>query len=54
MNVSRNPGIPGQLRQNLPEIVRVLVMMAVVGTFAFEFEVTLPLGVGLAGKAVVG
>jgi MFS family permease len=40
---------PGQLRQgltyvrNLPGIVRVLVMMALVGTFAFEFEVTLPL-----------
>jgi hypothetical protein len=40
---------PGELRQGLryaarvPEIARPLLMMALIGTFTFEFEVSLPL-----------
>jgi len=43
------PHLPGQIRQGLryaagiPAIARPLLMMALVGTFTFEFEVSLPL-----------
>jgi MFS family permease len=43
------PRRPGQLRDGfryaagVPEIIRPLIMMALVGVFAFEFEVSLPL-----------
>jgi MFS family permease len=43
------PRAPGELREGLryaarvPEIARPLLMMALVGTFTFEFEVSLPL-----------
>jgi predicted MFS family arabinose efflux permease len=43
------PRLPGQVRQGLrysagvPAIARPLLMMALVGTFTFEFEVSLPL-----------
>ena len=43
------PRRPGQLRDGfryaagIPEIIRPLIMMALVGTFAFEFEVSFPL-----------
>jgi MFS family permease len=43
------PRGPGQIRDGfryaagVPEIIRPLIMMALVGTFAFEFEVSLPL-----------
>jgi MFS family permease len=43
------PRRPGQLRDGfryaagVPEIIRPLIMMALVGTFAFEFEVSFPL-----------
>jgi MFS family permease len=46
---SRTPRGRGQLRNGLryaagiPEIIRPLLMMALVGTFAFEFEVSFPL-----------
>jgi MFS family permease len=47
--VRPEPRLPGQVRQGLryaagiPAIARPLLMMALVGTFTFEFEVSLPL-----------
>jgi MFS family permease len=47
--VTPTPRRPGQVREGfryaggIPEINRPLIMMALVGTFAFEFEVSFPL-----------